>query len=77
MAVKEDIIAILKEIKPTKNLADVNNIVEGGYIDSFELMFLITSISEKFNISIEVDDITPENFNSVDGITKMVTDHLK
>jgi len=77
MEVKEGIIAILNEIKPTKNLADINNIVEGGFIDSFELMFLITSISEKFNISIGVDDITPENFNSVDGITKMVIDHLK
>lgn len=72
MTMKEQVLAILKEVKPTKNLEHVSDIVEGGYIDSFELMFLITTLNENFNIEIGIDDIIPDNFNSVDCIVKMI-----
>lgn len=63
---------ILNEVKPTKDLASVNDIVEGGYIDSFELMSLIMTLNERFDIEISLDDMTPENFNTVDSIVAMV-----
>lgn len=72
MSTRESVSAILKEIKPTGNLEGIQNLVEGGYIDSFELLALITTISERFGIEISIDDIIPENFNSVDTITRMV-----
>ncbi len=76
MTTKEIILSILKKVKPTKDLGSLNDIVEGGYIDSFELMLLITDLSEEFGIEIDVEDITPNNFNSVECITNMV-DRLK
>ncbi|MCR4926347.1 MAG: acyl carrier protein [Lachnospiraceae bacterium] len=72
MDTKEKIIQILKEIKPAKNLQDIEDIVEGGYIDSFELMMLITSLSEKFQVEIGIDDMTAENFNSVKAMAEMI-----
>lgn len=72
METKEQVLAILKEVKPTKNLENVTDIVEGGYIDSFELMTLITMLSESFNIEITIEEICSENFNTVDAIVKMV-----
>ena len=72
MNTKEKIIQILKEIKPHKDLQDVNDIVEGGYIDSFELMMLITSLSEKFQVEIGIDEMTAENFNSVKAMAEMI-----
>ena len=72
MNTKERVTAIMHEVKPTKNLENVLNIVEGGYIDSFELMLLITTLCEQFGIEISIDDITPENFNSIDAISAMV-----
>lgn len=68
----EKVKEILKEVKPTKDLQEVTDIVEGGYIDSFELMFLISLLSEKFEIEISVDEMTVENFNSVEAIVNMV-----
>lgn len=73
MSIKEQIINMLKEIKPTKDLTNVTDIIEGGYMDSFELMSLIARLGDDFGIEIDVDEITPENFNSVDAITAMVT----
>ncbi|MGI6121194.1 MAG: acyl carrier protein [Saccharofermentanales bacterium] len=73
MDIYEEVIAILNEIKPTKDLSEINDIVSGGYIDSFELMSLITLLDEKFDIEIDFNDIVPENFNSADRMAKMVT----
>lgn len=69
---KEQVISILEEVKPMKNLQDVTDIVEGGYIDSFEFMALVSKLCDTFGIEIGVDDMTLENFNSVDAIVAMV-----
>lgn len=72
MSVKEQINAILKEIKPNKNLEEVQNIIDGSFLDSFEIMNLIMVLSETFGIDIDFEEITAENFNSVDAMTSMV-----
>lgn len=72
MTTREQVLAILKEVKPTKNLESVTDIIEGGYIDSFELMTLVSMLTDSFGIDISIDELVPENFNSVDAIIKMV-----
>lgn len=72
MTIKEQISAILKDIKPNKNLEELTNIVEGGYLDSFEIMNLIMVLSETFGIDIDFEEITAENFNSLDAMVSMV-----
>lgn len=76
MDTKSQIMAILNEVKPTKNLQNVTDIIEGGYIDSFELMSIITGMNDCFGIEISVEDLVPDNFNSVDAMVRMV-DRLK
>lgn len=72
MSIREKINNILKEVKPTKNLEGITDIVEGGYLDSFEIMHLISNLSDEFGVEITVDDIVPDNFNSVDAIVAMI-----
>lgn len=72
MSKKERVISILNEVKPTRDLSAIEDIVEGGYLDSFELMFLITKLSEEFSIEIDVAEVVPENFNSVAAIAEMI-----
>ena len=72
MTIKEQIANILKEIKPTKDLTAIADIIEGGYLDSFELMSLIAQISDEFQVEIDIDEIVPENFNTVDAMVAMV-----
>lgn len=69
---KQRVLAILNSVKPTNKNWEINDIIDGGYIDSFELMHLISSLCEDFGVKIEVDDIIPENFNSVDSIVNMI-----
>ena len=72
MSIREKVNAIMKEAKPTINLENVEEIIEKGYLDSFELMVLITGLCEEFNIEIEIEEITPKNFNSLDAISAMI-----
>lgn len=72
MKIKEQVANILKEVKQGRDLSNVNDIVEGGYLDSMELMVLITCLSDAFKVEIDFDDISPENFNSIDSISKMI-----
>lgn len=72
MSERENILALLKEIKPTVNLENTTDIIDGGYMDSMELMGLIAGLTDVFGIEIDIDWIAPENFNSVDAMTEMV-----
>ena len=72
MTVKETVLEILKGIKPTVNLENVTDIIDGGYLDSLGIMALITELSDRFDFEMDIDWITPENFNSVDAIVALI-----
>lgn len=72
MSVKETIMQILKEVKPTMNLENVTDIIDGGYLDSLGIMTLISELSERYDFDIDIDWITPENFNSVDAMVALI-----
>ncbi len=76
MSTKSTILDLLKMIKPTVDLENVDNIIDGGYLDSMEMMMLISSLMDTFGFELDVDLIMPENFNSVDAIVALV-DRLK
>jgi len=46
--------------------------IEGGYLDSCEIRSLIMLLSETFEVEIGLDEIVPENFNSVDAMIAML-----
>lgn len=69
---REIIEKILKRVKPTADLYGVTNIIDGGYLDSLELLGLITSLMEEFSVEIGIEDISPENFNSVKAMADLV-----
>ncbi|MGN1382606.1 MAG: phosphopantetheine-binding protein [Eubacterium sp.] len=49
-----------------------DKIADKELIDSLDMVAIIGDLSEEFDIEISVDDMTAENFNSVDAIEAMV-----
>ncbi len=76
MTTKEVVLEVLNSIKPTVDLESVDNIIDGGYLDSLELMLLISTLMDRFGFELDIDWITPENFNSAEAIAKMI-DRIK
>ena len=66
------ILNMLKELQPTYDFEEGVDFVEEGYLDSFDVVTLVTELEEVFSISISALDIVPENFASLQAICALV-----
>lgn len=53
-------------------IADNDQLLEQGIIDSFGIMTLLGFLEEKYAVHIEGDDLTPENFSSISTISALI-----
>lgn len=63
---------ILKRLRPEFDFNTSEDFIEDGYLDSFDLVTLVSELDETFDISIDGLDIIPENFMSVETIASVV-----
>jgi len=73
--IKNDIVNYLKANSFMDNntvLNDTDSLTQNGIIDSIGLLELMDYICEKYSIEIPEDMLTPENFDSLEGITNMI-----
>ncbi len=66
------IIAILKELHPEVNYETCNTLIDDKILDSFDIVNLISDLSEEFDITIPVEEINGDNFNSAKSLFEMV-----
>ena len=69
---QQQIVEILKEIRPEFEFEGVENFFDEGMLDSFDLMTLLSTLDERFLIKIDGTDILPENFANVESIEALV-----
>ena len=69
---KKKIVDFLTEIRPEFDFAASNNFIEEGMLDSFDIVSLVASLDEEFEISIDGTEILPENFSNVDSIFQLL-----
>lgn len=68
----EELLEILKKIKPGEDLRNCNTLIEDEILDSFDIVTLVAAINDEFDIQITAKDIVPENFNSVESIYNLI-----
>lgn len=66
------ILEILKELRPDVDFVSEKELVDAGILSSFDIFTLVEELSDAFDIDIETDDIIPQNFNSVEGMERLV-----
>ena len=69
---KQIVINILQEIRPEFDFTKDSNFIEGGMLDSFDIISLVTALDEQFGLSIDGMDIIPDNFSTVDSIVSLL-----
>lgn len=69
---KEDLLKILKEIKPEVEFEGNKHLIDEGELDSLSIVEVVSTIDEEFDVEIGVKDIIPENFNSVDAMWNLI-----
>ena len=68
----EQLLEILNEIDPSIDYANVTDLIDGKRLDSFQIVTLVTEISDAFDIEVTAKWMEAENFNSVDAIWNMI-----
>ncbi len=67
----EKIIEILKGIRPDVDI-ESKSLVDDGILDSFDIVTLVSELIDAFSVELSVEDILPENFNSVEAMMKLI-----
>ncbi len=68
----EKIIEILESIRSDIDFANEEKLIDDGILDSFDIVAVVGELCDEFDITITVDDMEPENFNSVKAIKELV-----
>ena len=68
----EKIINILNDLRPEFDFTTSKDFIADGYLDSFDIVSLVSALEENYGILIDALDILPENFCSVDAIAEVV-----
>ena len=68
----DKLLEILKEAKPEVDFAAEKSLIDGGVLDSFDVVQLVMKLNEEFDIEIGAEEIVPENFNSAESLWAMI-----
>lgn len=69
---KERILKLLEGIQPDIDFENETALIDDSLLESFDVIQIVTSLMDEFDISIDADDIELENLNSLDAICAMV-----
>ena len=68
----EKIIEILKNIREDVDFENEERLIDDEILDSFDVVGIVGELCDAYDITITVEDLEPENFNSVVAIKALV-----
>lgn len=68
---REKIKSFLEKETQKKIESDDQNLISAGILDSFSMIKLISFLESELSVKSDMEELTPENFNSVETISKM------
>ena len=69
---REKLMAILEELRPDVDFENEKQLITDGILESFDIVALVGEISDAFDVKLHVEDLVPENFNSVDNMIELI-----
>lgn len=68
----EELLKILNGLHPDVDFVTQENLIQDAILDSFDIVTLVTEITEEFDVIIRAGDIIPENFNSAKALYALI-----
>jgi acyl carrier protein len=69
---REELMEILEDTRPELDFENETALIDDQLLDSFDIISIVSEINDTFDISINVNDLLPEKFNSVDAILALI-----
>lgn len=72
MKIKETLLSILNDLHPEIDFESETALVTDGVLDSFDIVSLVAEINSEFDITVGIDELEPENFDTVYAMQKLI-----
>ena len=68
----DELLTLLKGICPKVDFVNEKKLIDDGKLDSFDIISIVNELNEHYDIEIDVDDLEPENFNTVEAMLELI-----
>ncbi len=63
---------ILMEMNPDVDYDTCDTLIDDGILESLDIITFIAEVASEFDVEIPVEEIIPENFNSLEALNEMI-----
>ena len=68
----EQLLELLKGIRPDVDFENETALIDDGILDSFDVVSIISELDDAFDVQIRITELDPDNFNSAESIWKLI-----
>lgn len=68
----EEVLEILKGVHPEVDYETEKGLIDKRIFDSFDIVTIVGDLMDTFDIEITAEYMTPDNFNSLESIVRLV-----
>lgn len=68
----EELLKLLQGVRPDIDFKNETALIDDGYLDSFDVVSIISEIDDQFGVQIRINELDPDNFNSAESIWNLI-----
>lgn len=68
----DKILEILEDVRPDVDFRNEKRLIDDDILDSFDIITIVSEFNEEFDIDIDVEDLEPENFNTIEAMEELI-----
>ena len=70
---RDEVLEILTEIRGDIDFENATRLIDDNILASLDIVAIVGEFNDAFDVEISVEDLVPENFNSVDAMVELIT----
>ena len=73
---QEKLLKILTETCPGVDFQQETDLIDDGILESLDIVTIVSEIMDEFEVELNVEDLLPENFNSLEAILELIESRM-